>query len=133
MGPLEMCAGGKGSCSQRLAATLLWVRLRDWAGRGRRREDYLQSSTCFPGRSDQLELELGQSSEDDEDGERDVRRGRSVGSTGEEVAGRLLQVFCCRTRDEPGGLDLEGWRAWGRLAHLLLCQEWPVGSHGAPA
>lgn len=103
------------------------------AGSRRRREDYLQSPTCLSGRSGQLELELGQSSEDGEDEERDVRRGRSVGSTGEEVAGRLPQVFCCRTRDEPGGLDLEGWRAWGRLAHLLLCQEWPVGSHGAPA
>lgn len=111
MGPLEMCTGGKESCSQRSAATLLWVRLRDWAGRSRRREDYLQSPPCLPGRSGQLELELGQSSEDGEDGERDVRRGRSVGSTEEEVAGRLPQVFCCRTRDEPGGLDLEGWRA----------------------
>lgn len=55
--------GREVAVSVRLAATLLWMRLGDWAGRSRRRDDYLQSPTCFPGKSGHLELELGQSSE----------------------------------------------------------------------
>lgn len=64
--------------------------------------------TCFCGRSGlwvprEYLLELGTGIKESE---REVKRGKSVRSTG-DGGKKLQQVFYCRARDKTGGLDLE--------------------------
>lgn len=57
-----------------------------------------------------------------------VRRGRSLGSTGDRAGwqGRLTQGFCCRAGEETGALELMEQREKKRAAadYLVLLQAW---------
>lgn len=67
-------------------------------------------------------------------GDREVKRGRSVGSTGDvsrSEEGRLQHVFCCRGRDK-GGMEQ---RKSGKGLQLAYSFPWPaqlVYSQGMP-